>query len=660
MQAIDKQCVNTLRFLAADAVEKAKSGHPGIALGTASLMYAFWDGFMHYNPANPQWFNRDRFVMSPGHGSALVYAMLHLAGYQVSLDDLKNFRQWGSLTPGHPEVGHTPGVDVTTGPLGHGFAMSVGLALAESMLAAKYNKPGYEIINHYTFGITSDGDQMEGVSGEAASLAGTLGLGKLIYFYDDNKITIEGSTDFAFREDVGARFKAYGWQVLRVDDAEDIDALKKAVGEAKADTKHPSLIIVRTHIGYGSPKQDNCNCHGEPLGAEALAATKTKAGWDADAMFVVPDEVKNYFQNKLADCQQQEDDWNMLFQGYFAKYPELAMELHNRMCNEFKLDEDALLSVFEGKDKMATREASGEVINKLAELLPAFAGGSADLGSSNKTVMKKEGYYSAEEHTGRNIHFGVREHAMGAVLNGISLHGGFVPFGGTFAVFADFLRPSIRLAALMKQGSIFVLTHDSIAVGEDGPTHQPIETVMGLRLIPNTRVIRPADGLETAMAWKVACETRTMPTCLLFSRQKLPVLQDYKAVIKAGFNKGAYIISPAKKAAQAVVVASGSEVSLALNAQKELLAQGVDVQVVSMPCWDMFDKQDVAYKAEVFPNGVKVLAVEAGTTMGWERYADKAIGIDRFGASGPGDIVMDKFGFNVDNVVKNVRELVGK
>lgn len=658
MNNFSKECVNTLRFLAADQVEKAKSGHPGLPLGTAPLMFAIWDGFMHYNPANPTWFNRDRFILSPGHGSALLYAMLHLAGYDISLDDLKNFRQWGSKTPGHPEVGLTSGVDCSTGPLGHGFAMGVGFALAESMLAAKYNKPGYKIIDHYTFGITSDGDQMEGVTSEAASLAGTLGLGKLIYLYDDNKITIEGSTDFAFREDVGKRFTAYGWQVLRVNDSEDLDALRKAIEEAKQDTEHPSLIIVRTHIGYGSPKQDSAAAHGEPLGAEALAATKVKAGWDNNAMFVVPDAVKKYFNDKLADCQQQEDDWNMLFQGYFAKYPDLAMELHNRMCNEFSIDESELLKIFESKDKMATREASGEVINKLADMLPSFYGGSADLGPSNKTVMKNYGYYSKEDNTGRNIHFGVREHGMGAVLNGINLHGGFIPFGGTFAVFADFLRPAIRLAALMRQGSIFVLTHDSIAVGEDGPTHQPIETIMSVRMIPNISVLRPADALETALAWSIACKNRNKPTCIFLSRQKLPILQQYASAIKKGFSKGAYIICNAQKKVQAILVATGSEVSLALAAQKKLLEENIDVNVVSMPSWDIFEQQSDEYKKSIFPDILPVLAIEAGTTFGWERYADKAIGINRFGASAPGDIVMDKFGFNVDNVVATLKTLL--
>lgn len=658
MQIIDKECINTLRFLATDEVEKAKSGHPGLPLGTAPLIYAVWDRCMHYNPQNPTWFNRDRFVLSPGHGSALLYAMLHLAGYKISIEDLQNFRQWGSLTPGHPEVGHTPGVDATTGPLGHGFAMGVGFAIAESMLEAKYNKPDFPIVDHYTYGIVSDGDLMEGVSSEAASLAGTLGLGKLIYLYDDNKITIEGSTEGAFRENVEERFKAYGWQVLRVNDAEDVDALISNIKMAQNDKEHPTLIIVRTHIGYGSPKQDNASCHGEPLGAEALAITKANAGWDPKEMFFVPEQVQRYFVDKLAKHQQAEDEWNNLFQEYYANFPKEAMELHNRIDNEFSINLDELLACFDNTEKTATREASGEIINKLAELLPAFAGGSADLGPSNKTVIKSASYFSDKERTGRNLHFGVREHGMGTVVNGMSLHGGFIPFGGTFAVFSDFMRPAIRMAALMKQGSIFVLTHDSIALGEDGPTHQPIEAVMGLRLIPNVSVYRPADALETAVAWRQACLNRHQPTCLLLSRQKLPVLHQYVKAIKSGADKGAYIISNAKKKAQVIIVATGSEVSLALNAQNALIQEGIDVSVVSMPSWDVFEKQSEDYKLSVLPKSIPCLAVEAGTPYGWERYADKAIGITTFGASAPGDILMEKYGFTVANVVAEVKKLL--
>ena len=505
MQTIDQVAVNTLRFLSIDEVEKAKSGHPGFPLGTAPLMYTVWDRFMNYNPKDPNWFNRDRFILSPGHGSALYYAMLHLAGYDVSIEQLKNFRQWGSITPGHPEYGVTPGVDASTGPLGHGFAMGVGFAIAETMLAAKYNKPGFEVVNHYTYGLTSDGDQMEGVASEAASLAGTLGLGKLIYLYDDNHITIEGDTEIAFREDVGKRFEAYGWQVLRVADSEDIDALENAIKEAKADTEHPSLIIVRTHIGYGSPKQDNASCHGEPLGAEGVAKTKEAADWPVGQSFYVPVTVRKHFDDKLAACAEKQAAWEALLADYKVVYPELGKELEERIKGYVLVSRSDLEAVFNDIEGISTREAGGEVLQKLSMQLPQLVGGSADLGPSNKTVMKTCGYYSKDDRTDRNIHFGVREHAMGKALNGIALHGGFIPFGGTFLVFADFMRPAVRMAALMGLRSIFVFTHDSIAVGEDGPTHQPVEHAMSLRVIPNLCVIRPADALETAMAWQTAC-----------------------------------------------------------------------------------------------------------------------------------------------------------
>lgn len=661
MQTVDQACVNTLRFLAADQVEKAKSGHPGFPLGTAPLMYTIWDRFMNYNPADPNWFNRDRFILSPGHGSALMYAMLHVAGYDLPMEELKNFRQWGSKTPGHPENGHTPGVDASTGPLGHGFAMGVGFAMAEAMLAARYNKPEFAVVDHYTYGITSDGDLMEGVSCEAASLAGTLGLGKLIYLYDDNKITIEGSTDIAFSEDVEARFKAYGWQVLRVADSEDVDAMEAAIKEAQADTARPSLIIVRTHIGYGSPKQDNASCHGEPLGADALKATKEKAGWDPEKMFYVPEEVAAHFAAKLPGCAEGQKGWNTLMEGYAAAYPELAQELHDRIENKLAIDLEALEAIFKETAKTATREASGEIIQKLAAQVPALVGGSADLGPSNKTIIKAEGFFSKEDRAGRNIHYGVREHAMGVVMNGIALHGGFIPFGGTFLVFADFLRPAIRMSALMGQRVVYVLTHDSIALGEDGPTHQPIETTMGLRLIPNVSVIRPADALETATAWQQACLNAKQPTCLLLSRQKLPVLHDYAEVVRANAYKGAYVLSPAKAEAKVILIGTGSEVHLALAAQAKLAEEGIDVSVVSMPSWDAFEKQSAEYKEAVLPAGVTKVAIEAGVPYGWSRYTgneNNAIGITTFGASAPGDLLMEKYGFTVENVINKVKEVL--
>lgn len=661
MQTIDQVAVNTLRFLSIDEVEKAKSGHPGFPLGTAPLMYTVWDRFMNYNPKDPNWFNRDRFILSPGHGSALYYAMLHLAGYDVSVEQLKNFRQWGSITPGHPEYGVTPGVDASTGPLGHGFAMGVGFAIAETMLAAKYNKPGFEVVNHYTYGLTSDGDQMEGVASEAASLAGTLGLGKLIYLYDDNHITIEGDTEIAFREDVGKRFEAYGWQVLRVADSEDIDALENAIKEAKADTEHPSLIIVRTHIGYGSPKQDNASCHGEPLGAEGVAKTKEAADWPVGQSFYVPVTVRKHFDDKLAACAEKQAAWEALLADYKVVYPELGKELEERIKGDVLVSRSDLEAVFNDIEGISTREAGGEVLQKLSMQLPQLVGGSADLGPSNKTVMKTCGYYSKDDRTGRNIHFGVREHAMGKALNGIALHGGFIPFGGTFLVFADFMRPAVRMAALMGLRSIFVFTHDSIAVGEDGPTHQPVEHAMSLRVIPNLCVIRPADALETAMAWQTACLNQHKPTALLLSRQKLPVLHKYAAVIHDNAGKGAYVLDAGQGEAKAVIIATGSEVHLALEAQAKLAEEGICVSVVSMPSWDMFEMQSEEYKKSVLPEGLPKVAVEAGVTLGWSRYTgseDNVVGINKFGASAPGGTVMKEYGFTAENVAAKVKSLL--
>lgn len=661
MQTIDQVAVNTLRFLSIDEVEKAKSGHPGFPLGTAPLMYTVWDRFMNYNPKDPNWFNRDRFILSPGHGSALYYAMLHLAGYDVSIEQLKNFRQWGSITPGHPEYGVTPGVDASTGPLGHGFAMGVGFAIAETMLAAKYNKPGFEVVNHYTYGLTSDGDQMEGVASEAASLAGTLGLGKLIYLYDDNHITIEGDTEIAFREDVGKRFEAYGWQVLRVADSEDIDALENAIKEAKADTEHPSLIIVRTHIGYGSPKQDNASCHGEPLGAEGVAKTKEAADWPVGQSFYVPVTVRKHFDDKLAACAEKQAAWEALLADYKLVYPELGKELEERIKGDVLVSRSDLEAVFNDIEGISTREAGGEVLQKLSMQLPQLVGGSADLGPSNKTVMKTCGYYSKDDRTGRNIHFGVREHAMGKALNGIALHGGFIPFGGTFLVFADFMRPAVRMAALMGLRSIFVFTHDSIAVGEDGPTHQPVEHAMSLRVIPNLCVIRPADALETAMAWQTACLNQHKPTALLLSRQKLPVLHKYAAVIHDNAGKGAYVLDAGQGEAKAVIIATGSEVHLALEAQAKLAEEGICVSVVSMPSWDMFEMQSEEYKKSVLPEGLPKVAVEAGVTLGWSRYTgseDNVVGINKFGASAPGGTVMKEYGFTAENVAAKVKSLL--
>ena len=663
MKKIDRTAINTLRFLSVDAVEKAKSGHPGFPLGAAPLMYTLWDRFMTYNPTVPNWFNRDRFVLSSGHGSALLYSMLHLAGFDLTLEDLKEFRQWESKTAGHPEYGMTPGVDASTGPLGHGFAMAVGMAMGEEMLAAKYNRDGYKVVNHYTYGICSDGDLMEGVSSEAASLAGTLALGKLIMLYDDNKITIEGTTDIAFREDVGARFAAYGWQVLRVSDAEDIDTITEMVKCAQQESTKPSLIIVRTHIGWGSPKQDSPAAHGEPLGADSLIKTKEAAEWSTEHSFYVPSEVVEYFKSKIETCKQEFAEWEDLLANYAKNYPQEAQELQSRIKGEDAVELADLTSIFAEVAKTSTREASGEIIQKLAKALPALVGGSADLGPSNKTDMKGEGYFSSADRQGRNIHFGVREHAMGKVLNGLALHGGFVPYGGTFLVFSDFMRPAVRMAALMGIRVIFVFTHDSIALGEDGPTHQPVEQAMSLRLIPNLCVLRPADALETAAAWQIACANKNKPSTLLLSRQKLPVLNAQSEIVSAGVKLGAYILSPGLNGQKpaCLLLATGSEVHLAVSAQKALADEGISVSVISMPSWDIFEEQSVDYQASVLPNDLPKVAIEAGVTLGWSRYTGSehnVIGINKFGASAPGDVVYEKYGFTVTNVVKKVKELI--
>ena len=582
-----------------------------------------------------------------------------MTGYGLTMEDLKNFRQWGCKTPGHPEYGVTAGVDLSTGPLGHGFAMAVGMALAEEMLAKKYNKKGFKVINHYTYGITSDGDQMEGVASEAASLAGTWGLGKLIFLYDDNHITIEGNTNIAFTENVETRYKAYGWQVLKVNNAEDIDELAKAIKEAQKDTKHPSLIIVPTHIGYGSPKQDSASSHGEPLGVENVAATKAKAGWDPEKFFYVPAAVQKHFDTKVGQGKKEEAAWDKMFKAYSKAYPELAAELTAALTGKTNISVQALAKLVEGKEAMATREASGNVLQELSKEIPNLVGGSADLGPSNKTAMKAYPYFSATEVEGRNIHFGIREHAMGCIVNGLTLHGGLVAFGATFEVFADFMRPAVRMAGLMKIGSIFALTHDSICVGEDGPTHQPVEQTMSLRLIPNVSVIRPADAYETVVAWKLAVENKKQPTCLVLTRQKLPVLTAYKKVILKGAAKGGYVISPANGKPKAILIATGSEVNLALAAQKDLAAKHVPVTVVSMPSWDKFDKQSAAYKEAVLPKDVARIAIEAGITLGWSKYTgseDRVIGFNRFGSSGPGPVVYEKFGMTV----KHIEQVVAK
>ncbi|MDR3349053.1 MAG: transketolase [Acidaminococcales bacterium] len=662
MEPIDRKAITALRTLSIDAIEAASSGHPGFPLGAAPLMYAIWKEFLNYDPACPRWEGRDRFVLSAGHGSALYYAMLHLSGFDLSMEELKKFRQWNSKTPGHPEYGHTAGVEATTGPLGHGFATGIGMAIAEKMLAAQYNRPGFEIVSHYVYGIVSDGDMMEGVAAEAASLAGALGLGKVIYLYDDNKITIEGSTEIVFTEDVRARFEAYGWDVRQVGDAEDIGALALAIRKARETADKPSLIMVRTHIGFASPKQDTPAAHGEPLGAENAARTKEKLGVPGERPFTAPAEVKEYFAEKSKVMARKRAQWEALFSAYEKEYGALAKELAERWKSGFRVESGDLSGIFADIKQTSTREASGLILQKLSALVPSLCGGSADLAPSNKTYVNGAGDFSRADPAGRNIHFGVREQAMAAIANGMALHGGFVPYCATFLVFADFMRPAVRLAALMGVHVIFVFTHDSIAVGEDGPTHQPVEQTMSLRIIPGLLVLRPADALETAEAWRVAINGRK-PAALVLTRQKVPVLGAFSDAIKAGAEKGGYVISAESASPLDItLVAAGSEVALVLAAQKELAGLGINARVVSLCSWELFDSQSEEYRARTIPKSAPALAVEAGVPHGWEKYAvrpENILALDRFGQSAPGGEVYEKLGFSVANVVDKARRIIG-
>ncbi len=659
---LDEKCVTTIRMLAVDQVEQAKSGHPGMPLGAAPMAYVLWDSFLRFSPGLPKWPNRDRFILSAGHGSALQYALLHLYGYDLSLDELKNFRQWASKTPGHPEYGPTPGVEATTGPLGQGFAMGVGMALAERFLAGKFNRPDFPIIDHFTCAIVSDGDLMEGVASEAASLAGTLGLGKLIYLYDDNHISIEGPTDLAFTEDRAGRFAAYGWQVIKVADGNDLAAIHAAIQEARADLDRPSLIQITTHIGFGTPKQDHASSHGEPLGAEAWAAARDFYHWPEGERFVVPEDVREHTRQAVARGADLQKKWLTLMQDYRTEHPDDAAELDRMLRGELPADFFGDVPAFGPDDgPMATRAASGKVINALAGRVPELIGGSADLAPSNKTFLNGYDDLRTNGPRSRNIHFGVREHVMGAMVNGMALHGGVRPYGGTFLVFADYMRPAIRLAALMDVPSIFIFTHDSIGVGEDGPTHQPVEHAMSLRVIPNLCVIRPADAGETAAAWKVALE-RKSPTALLLSRQKLPVLDPARFDTAAGLARGGYVLVEGTDRPDLILIASGSEVHLALAAAAKLGEQGRKVRVVSLPCFELFEAQPEAYRDEVLPPSVAArLAIEAGVTLGWERYVGDrgdVLGLDRFGASAPGGVVFQHLGFTVDHVLERALTLL--
>lgn len=664
--AIDELSINTLRFLSVDMVEKAKSGHPGMPMGAAPAAYALWDRFLRFDPTHLHWPNRDRFVLSAGHGCALLYSLLHLTGFDLPMEEIKQFRQWGSKTPGHPESHVTDGVEATTGPLGQGFGNAVGMAIAEASLAATYNRPGHELVDHFTYVLCGDGDLMEGVSSEAASLAGHLGLGKLVVLYDSNSISIEGSTDLAFTEDVAARFAAYGWHVEHVEDGNDVDAIAHAIQDARDESARPSLIVVTTHIGYGSPgKQGTASAHGEPLGAEEVRLAKEALGWPLDPTFHVPDEARARFREAAARGTSECEAWRERFGAYRAEFPQEGAEFRRRMHGETPEGWESALPVFEeAGGALATREASGKVMNAIAHAVPELMGGSADLAPSTKTWLDDLGTFSADDRTGRNLRFGVREHAMGAIVNGMAYHGGFLPFGATFLTFSDYMRPPIRLAALSKLHVVHVFTHDSIGLGEDGPTHQSVEHLAALRTIPHVLVIRPADANETSAAWRIAVTQKHRPSLLALSRQKLPVLDPatYPAVTEGPMH-GAYVLSDAPGGTlHAVIVATGSEVELALGAQKRLAERGVNARVVSAPCIELFADEPQEYRDGVLPQGVPVVSVEAGSTRGWTGYlggGTHALGLDRFGSSAPGDVAMKELGFTVEHVVETVLGAIG-
>ncbi|MDO8723209.1 MAG: transketolase [Syntrophales bacterium] len=680
MTILDEKCINTIRFLAADAVEKAKSGHPGMPMGAAAAAYTIWTRHLKHNPTNPGWADRDRFVLSAGHASMLLYALLHLTGYDLSLEDIKSFRQWGSKTPGHPERNHPPGTEVTTGPLGQGISNAVGMAIAEAHLAARYNRPGYDIVNHFTYVMASDGDLMEGVTYEACSLAGHLGLGKLIVLYDDNGVSLAGSTALSFTEDVGKRFEACSWQVMHVINGNDIEEIDEAIRQARAEKTRPSLIVVRTNIGYGSPgKQDSCEAHGSPLGASELAGAKNCLGWPAEPAFFVPEDVAAFFQEAKKISRSRESAWNGLFNGYAKEFSDPAAEFNRIMKKELPPGWDNNLPQFpEGSKDIATRKASETVMQALAAAVPELAGGSADLNPSTFTWLKGEGDFQASSlpqeniqgkvggkwgYGGRNMHFGVREHAMGSVSVGMALHGGIIPYTATFLTFADYMRPPMRLAAIMGLRVVFIFTHDSIGVGEDGPTHQPIEHLMSLRAMPNLTVIRPADAGETVEAWKTALINHQGPTALIFSRQNLPVLNRLEMGSAAGLRRGGYILWEAEPGAPDVIlIATGSEVVIALEAGSKLTADGIRARVVSLPSWELFDGQPLAYRQEVLPANVKArVAVEAGIKLGWEHYVGldgAVVGMEGFGASAPANVLYEKFGVTSTRVVENARSLL--
>ncbi|MCA1612202.1 MAG: transketolase [Acidobacteria bacterium] len=663
-KSVDELCVDTIRTLAIDAVQKAESGHPGLPLGAAPMAYVLWQKYLKHDPRDPKWPDRDRFVLSAGHGSMLLYCLLHLTGYDLSLDDLKSFRQWGSKTPGHPEYLDTPGVEATTGPLGQGTANAVGMAIAERMLASHFNRPEHEIVNHRTFALVSDGDLMEGISSEVSSLAGHLGLGRLVYLYDSNQVTLDGPTSVTFTEDVARRYDAYGWQVLHVDNGNtDLDAIDNAIGAAIAEVSRPSLIVIKTTLGYGSPnKGGTSEAHGSPLGVEEVARTKKALGWVSEEPFYVPPESLEHFRKAVAKGEAAKNDWSDRFSRYAKAFPELAAEWPRWMNGDLPEGWDAKLPQFAAGEKEATRTAAGKAMNAIGDTVPWLIGGDADLGTSTNTVLKKFASFEAGTGTGRNVHFGVREHAMAGIANGISYHGGLRPFVATFFCFSDYMRPSVRLAALNELPDIFVWTHDSIGLGEDGPTHQPVEHLSSLRAMPKMTIIRPGDANEAVEAWRVTMGRKRGPVGLVLCRQKLPVIDRTKYAPASGLARGAYTLAEGSaKPPRLILIATGSEVALALASRETLEAEGVSTRVVSMPSWEIFLEQDGAYREEVLPRSVGArLAIEAGASFGWHRWVGDrgdTVTIDRYGASAPGEVVLKALGFSVENVVKKAKAL---
>lgn len=682
MKNLDELCINTIRMLSIDMVQQANSGHPGMPMGAAPMAYALWTRFLRHHPNSPKWPDRDRFVLSAGHGSALLYSLLHLTGYDLSIEELKRFRQWGSKTPGHPEYRDTPGVECTTGPLGQGFGNGIGMAIAERFLAGRFNRPGYEIVDHYIYAIVSDGDLMEGVASEAASLAGHLKLGKLIYLYDNNHITLAGEIGLNFTEDVCKRFDAYGWHVQSVEDGNNMEAISKAIIAAQNETSRPSLISVRTNIGYGSPhKQDTFEAHGSPLGPEEVVATKKNLGWPLEPTFYIPDEALEHFRKALNRGAELEKEWKMNLEAYGETYPELRIEWDMWMKSILPDHWDKDIPLFAPDSKgIATRSAGGQVINAIASHIPSLIGGSADLNPSTNTVLKGKGDFqypgSGDKNVqgsvsgpwgyeGANISFGVREHAMGSILNGMALHGGLIPFGSTFLIFSDYMRPSIRLAALMKLHVIYVFTHDSIALGEDGPTHQPVEQLTSLRVIPGLIVIRPADANETTEAWRMAIEYREGPVAIILTRQNVPVIDRNKFNPAIGLRSGAYILADsAFNKPEIILITTGSEVHLALDVYEKLKAEGIRARVVNMPSWELFEQQSEDYRHEILPPDITArISIEAGSTHGWHKYVGmegETIGIDHFGASAPGKKLLQEFGFTSENILNRIRVLLAR